>query len=57
MQAAWKDSRSCSSAWQSIQRPLQSLTQERPSGDQKISREAALCPGSLSGAACKLALQ
>ena len=44
MQDAWKDSRNCSSAWPSIQRPLLSLTQGRPSGDQKISREAAQCP-------------
>ena len=57
MQAAWKDSRNCSSAWPSIQRPLQNLTQRRPSGDQKISLEAALCLDSLSGAACSLALQ
>ena len=57
MQAAWKNSRNCSSAWPSIQRPLQSLTQRRPSGDQKISLEAALCLDFLSGAACSLALQ
>ena len=57
MQDVWKDSRNCSSAWPSIQRPLLSLTQDRPSGDRKISQEAAIWPDSLSGAACSLALQ